>query len=231
MLTFKHSGNAGDIIYSLPAIKTLTDNAVLFLNLNVRIQMRNPEEHPVGGVQLNETMFKMLKPLLLGTGFIKGVYVYNNEEIDYNLDRFRAQPINLSMGNISRWYSNIVEKPVNLTDPWLNSYSILNNRVVIARSERYLNPNLDYSFLTEFNPLFLGIEKEFAIMARIIKGLEFYPVKNFMEMAQMISGSRLFIGNQSLPYAIAEGLKVRRILETCLYAGNVIPCGGECIEV
>jgi len=38
----------------------------------------------------------------------------------------------------------------------------------------------------------------------------------------------LFIGNQSMPFAIAEQLKVKRILEQHYLCPNVIPQGGEC---
>jgi hypothetical protein len=179
---------------------------------------------------LNDKMGAMLRRLLLATDFIKEVEVYENQPVDYDLDRFRAQSINLSQGNISRWYSNIINLPIDLTTPWLKAKPMPVSRLVVARSERYHSEYLDYSFLSEFNPMFIGIEKEFDIMAKVIKGLEYMPVDNFYHMAQIIAGSKMFVGNQSLPYAIAEGLKVPRVLEVCWYAGNVIPCGGNCIE-
>jgi len=49
-------------------------------------------------------------------------------------------------------------------------------------------------------------------------------------MASKISACDLFIGNQSMPFAIAEGLKVRRILEVAPAVPNVIPEGGEFYE-
>ena len=37
--------------------------------------------------------------------------------------------------------------------------------------------------------------------------------KDFLEMAQVIKSSKFFIGNQSVAYPMAEGLKVPRLLE------------------
>jgi hypothetical protein len=42
-------------------------------------------------------------------------------------------------------------------------------------------------------------------------------------MASIIKGSKLFIGNQSLGFAIAEGLKVARILEVFYGKNNCHP--------
>ena len=41
----------------------------------------------------------------------------------------------------------------------------------------------------------------------------------------MISGGKLFIGNQSFPFSVAEGLKVVRLLEVYHRSPNVIPEG------
>jgi len=44
-------------------------------------------------------------------------------------------------------------------------------------------------------------------------------------MAQVIASCKLFIGNQSFPYSIAEALKTKRLLEVYYQAPNVIPNG------
>jgi hypothetical protein len=46
-------------------------------------------------------------------------------------------------------------------------------------------------------------------------------------LASVIKGSELFIGNQSMAYAIAEIIKHPRIVEVCPYANNVIPTGAN----
>ena len=41
-------------------------------------------------------------------------------------------------------------------------------------------------------------------------------------MASIINGSKLFIGNQTFAFSLAEGLKVNRVLELYYAAPNVI---------
>ena len=56
-------------------------------------------------------------------------------------------------------------------------------------------------------------------------------VNDFLQLANMIRSCRLFIGNQSFPYALAEAMKVRRVLELDPSTPNVVPCGGEGYDV
>jgi len=42
-------------------------------------------------------------------------------------------------------------------------------------------------------------------------------------LATIIGSSKAFIGNQSSTYAIAEQMKVKRLLEICVHSPNVIP--------
>jgi hypothetical protein len=52
--------------------------------------------------------------------------------------------------------------------------------------------------------------------------IEHRPVNNFLEFAQVISGSKLFIGNQSCPFSAAKGSKVNRLREVYWRTPNVI---------
>ncbi len=62
-------------------------------------------------------------------------------------------------------------------------------------------------------------------MKKSIPNLVWQPVVNFLELAAVIAGSKLFIGNQSFPFSIAEGLKATRLLEVYHRIPNVIPEG------
>ena len=46
-----------------------------------------------------------------------------------------------------------------------------------------------------------------------IHNLEFHDCKDFLEMAEIIKGSKFFIGNECFAYSIAESLKIPRLLE------------------
>jgi ADP-heptose:LPS heptosyltransferase len=97
------------------------------------------------------------------------------------------------------------------------------NTIIIARSHRYRSPLIDYSFLNGYrNKLFIGVQEEYDDMKKVLPDLEFKPVNDFLEMATIINSCRLFIGNQSFPFSLAEALKVNRLLEVYYKAPNVV---------
>lgn len=223
---FKHSGNSGDIIYSLPAVYALSKNGKAFLHLHANQKGDYRKKyHPLGGVMLNEKIIKMLQALLLYQPRIAVCDTYSGQPVDYDLDLIRQHPISLSKGSISRWYFHVFGIYSNLSDPWLTAPKNENfsNHIVIARSHRYRAPGIDYTFLKKYkNKIFVGVPEEYADMKQYLPELEYYPVNDFLELAAIINGCRLFVGNQSLPFSIAEGLKVNRLLEIFYETPNVI---------
>ena len=240
MLKLKHSGNAGDILYSLPAIRqacyNANDKAILYLHIDQPANYMAGFVHPLGNVMLNKYMATMLKPLLLATNFIEDVLIYNGQKVDYDLDKFRTIGLNLGAGNISRWYFQAFpELTCDLFKPTIEIKlsRILNETIVINRTERYQNGQIDYSILNQYkNPkYFVGTEHEFHLMSKMVKNLQYQEVSNFYELADLINNCKVFIGNQSMNFAIAEQLKSNRILETYFGCPNVIPCGGKAFDI
>ena len=83
------------------------------------------------------------------------------------------------------------------------------------RSLRRQNQFIDYSFLKSYkNIIFIGLENEFNDLKKKISNLEYYNSKDFLELSAIIKNAKLFIGNLSFGYALAEGLKVPRLLES-----------------
>lgn len=222
---FKHSGNAGDIIYSLPTVYALSQNAKAHFHLNINQPAHyGKRQHPLGNLMLNQKMAEMLQPLLNAQEEINSCTIYDSvTPIDYDLDAVRRYPLLLSRGNISRWYFYIFATNYDLSKAWLKVIpdTSFKDRIVIARSQRYRSPGIDYSFLKNYKTAFIGVEQEWKEMKEMLPDIEHVPVKNFLEMAQVIAGSKFFIGNQSFPFSIAEGLKVKRILEVYHLAPNV----------
>ncbi len=64
--------------------------------------------------------------------------------------------------------------------------------------------------------LFVGLKHEWREFIGHHGYVEYVPTANMLEVAQLIAGSDLFIGNQSCANAIAEGLKHNSIQETHL---------------
>jgi hypothetical protein len=222
---FKHSGNAGDIIYSLPTVYALAQNAKAHFHLNINQPGHyGKRPHPLGNLMMNQKMAEMLQPLLAAQKQIHSCAIYDSvTPIDFDLDAIRRYPLLLSRGNITRWYFYIFAVNADLGKPWLHVQpdTSFNDCIVIARSQRYRSPGIDYSFLKNYKTAFIGVEQEWKEMKEMIPNIEHVPVKNFLEMAQVIAGSKFFIGNQSFPFSIAEGLKVKRLLEVYYLAPNV----------
>lgn len=223
--SFKHSGNAGDIIYSLPATIALSNNKSIHYYMNVGQKGHyGKKPHPLGGLMLNEKMADMLKPLLLSQSYITSCGQYRDQPIDFDLDIIRSYPFPLNRGNISRWYFYLFAVNADLSKPWLTVEAdrSWNEYMVISRSQRYQAPGISYSFLKKYGKkIFVGVEAEWREMKEQLPGIEYRPVNDFLELAKMIAGSRLFIGNQSFPFSIAEALKTQRLLEVYHLCPNV----------
>lgn len=226
---FKHSGNAGDIIYALPAIKHLAGGgASLRLALGTPISNKHLV-HPLGHVMLDQRMFDMLAPLLRAQAYIRELEVHQGEAVDFDLDVIRRAPIPHDRLGISRWYGYFLGIAPDLASPWLSVEPdpAARGRVLLARSQRYRNRRLDFRFLSGLPDLaFVGLREEYEDMRRQLPKLEWLQVGDFHQLARLIAGCRLFIGNQSFPFALAEGLKVPRVLELYPLSPNVVPTGG-----
>ena len=238
-LKFKHSGASGDILYSMPAIKKACDlegtDAILYININAPNLHSNPAfKHAYGDVMLNDYAYKMLRPLLMEFDFITDVLPYRNQKIDYDLDKFRSIGMNLAGYDIKRWYALAYPEltNVNYAERILHLDTAPCDYIVVNRTERYQNPNIDYRVLNDLKETiyFTGSTLEFTEFSKLVN-CKYLAVDSFLDLARVINNSKLFIGNQSMNFAIAETLKVRRALEICYYAPNVIPAGGEYFEM
>jgi ADP-heptose:LPS heptosyltransferase len=234
MVKIIHSGNAGDLIYSLPAMRKAAEiqgeKVHLYLRINVPGQYAGMN-HPLGNVQMNQTIAEMLTPLLMATDFIGNCEITEQpQEVHYNFDLFRK--IHNYTGHISQWYFHVYpELTCDLSIPVdfnLNPGNIAFD-IVLNRTSRYHNHTFDYSILKPYQEriTFVGLPQEFKVISAKLPNIKHYEVDNFYELAQAIQGSQLFIGNQSMAFAIAEQMKHPRILEICPTAHNVIPTGAN----
>lgn len=233
MKTFKHSGNAGDILYSLYCIQ---EDAILYLHLNQKGYYGH-NEHPLGDIMLNKAMFNMLKPLLEYHPFIKEVKEYNGEQVDYDLDLFREQETLLDRGSIANWYFECYPELTADTSEQLYSqkpaYDSEEDYIVVNRTFRYRNADVRYKCLNSLDKkiIFVGMDDEFEdFKLRVPKAIRFI-IKDFAQAHDLIRNAAYFIGNQSMMFALAEIMKKPRILEVYKYAPNVIPSGGKFFQV
>ena len=233
-LNFLHSGHCGDLIYSLALIKELSKShqCNLFIGVGKKIEGAY-FKHPAKGVYIDNRIAKQILPLLKFQSFLNEVKIHSEENIDINLDLFRDLPISLNF-NSCRWYFHLTGVHVDLSAPYLNSteHKIIKDKIVILRTFRYRNHFINYKFLNKIEEdiIFIGLKEEFEDLKKDIPKLQHYEPENFFEMSQIIKSSKFFLGNQTPAFAIAESLKVPRLLECSPDFTVVQPIGGNCYD-
>lgn len=223
-ITFLHSGHLGDIINSLPVVKEISKK----VKCNFLIKT-----HSSKNINLTKDAFNKIYPLLKSQPYISKVDQYRGQKIDINLDFFRELPINFNVDSV-RWYSHLTGVFPDLNKPYLlnikKKYEYKNS-IIIIRSLRRQNKNINFNFLKKNRKIFfIGLYPEYLDLKKQIKNLNFYNCKNFLEMAEIINSCKLFIGNLSFGYTIAEALKVPRLLESYLDFPLVYPNGKKGYE-
>jgi len=230
-INFSHSGHTGDVIYGMPAMYALAKGRKinLYLRLNQpATDFTKKMRHPNGNVMLTEKSVELFRPLLSKQPGIHHFGALKDEVVHYDLSLFKAFPFDYRMGSITRYFFLTYGIAGDLWNPWLHvtPNQSFNDAVVVARSSRYRTPKIDYGFLKKYpRVIFVGLPDEFADMQPHIPQMQYQPVNDFLELAEIIAGSRLFIGNQSFPFALAEALKVKRVLEVFYQCPNVMAEG------
>lgn len=238
MIRIIHSGNIGDIIYALPAMRSAAelhgdDGIHLFLLIDQPAGYAAGTSHPLGNVTLNRAIADMAIPLLNHIPFISTVEIITERPagIDYDFDAFRRIGHTYT-GSISRWYFHIypqltcdLSRPIDIALD--DDHRDDTRPIVFNRTERYHGPAFDYRLVHRYSHLmrFVGLPYEYDMIKKKLPDMIYQPVTNFLELALIIRDSEFFIGNQSMAFAIAEIFKIPRAVEICRSAHNVIPCG------
>lgn len=211
MIVFHHRGSMGDIIYSLPTVIAMGGGAMWI----------SKQGH-----------YNFLKPLLDAQPYIERVISIEAQvaSILYlfvELDKYRkVERKNYKDGlfqHLCFCHSVPHNVAIKVDEPWLLFTSDISLKpIVISRSMRYRdNDRIDYRILGDYKNLciFVGTHSELLDFQKTTGfELPYIVCDNAYQMAGIIRYCKLFIGNQSLGFAMAEALKVPRVLE--VYDGN-----------
>lgn len=215
-INFIHSGHIGDIIYALPVIQKISESHSCNLYINIgKSTDQKAYKHISGDVYINDRLYSKLLPLLKKIDYLENIDQYTNQRVDVNLDLFRDFPFELNFITV-RWYSHLTGVFPDFSKVCLKvePHPIIKNKIVIIRSFRVRNSFVDYSFLKKYNNLlFVGLRDEYEDIKKSVPNLEFYDAEDFYELAQIIKASKFYLGNQSFGFALAEIMKVPRLLE------------------
>ncbi len=227
-LSFVHSGHIGDIIYSLACVQDILQRQKV-KKCNYYVKTNLLAIHPIHK-DASGSFLNSLLPLLSSQSYISCAEAYANQEIDFQLDDFRNTGFNLGVGHIGRWYNYCFLCNPDLSKPFLEAEPSdrFKGKIICNRTQRYRNGGISYHFLKGRNDVvFFGLPEEYRDFAGQAGPVEYVQFSSFLDIAKTIAGCRFFIGNQSSLFAVAESLKVPRILEVFLGAPNVVPHGPD----
>lgn len=231
-MIFKHSGTFGDLIYSLSVVKKMGGGTVAVAIENIehcvaQYGYRPDEVDPAHKGRFTTHDFELLIPLLERQSYINEVHTWHQGDAnpDIDLDRFRGVLFRGFEGNYVQAYHmtfGLPFEPKVFDETWLEADAKKIAPVVINRTFRYRCPNgtgtwqglLEQANITQ-NGVFVGTKdehKDFETSTGF--RVQYYPVQDFKELADVIAGADLFMGNQSAAYSIAMGLGKSSVLET-----------------
>lgn len=240
---FLSSGNAGDSIGAIPAMREFYRKTgvkpILYLRKDVEAFYYDGAVHPVKSpdtgknVMLNQQMIDMLIPLFKAQSFYEDVKLYEGEEIGCDLDKIRDTYVGMPGLSLNRWFFYVYpDLACDLSKPWLevpdSDKDLAKGKIIITRTERYTNPHVDYSFLKPYEDelIFSGTMREYNVFCMTYDlNIKKLTVNNFLTLAQAIKQSRFHITNQTMANQISTGLSHPSILEVCGFAPNCIPIG------
>lgn len=146
------------------------------------------------------------------------------EPVGLNMDAWRGRYNNrLNLADMMADTFGMGHSP--RLDPWLVVDPNKIARVVFHRSPRYQNWNFTEVWKRawekyRYDTVFVGSYEEHRDFCTYVGPIARYQTRDYLELARVIEGCDLFVGNQSSPFWLAEGLKKSLILEVCLNCQN-----------
>lgn len=229
---FYHSGDLGDVMYSLPVIKELGGGVLVLSQDYHGMELRDP---------MVEKKCTQLKKLLTGQSYIVSVehigkkpsdidYDLNNARqpfIDWGAGKFTEEEINtLRFKSLISHYEDLYElKETNNYQYYFpKTKKIINGKpIILNRTARYNNKTFPWQQLVDdFKDkiIFVGLGDEYTEFCKNFGKIDYHFTKDYYELMEVIAGAKLFIGNQSFPYSIAEAMKQNCVQETDTWVGN-----------
>ena len=218
--SFKHSGAFGDLIYSLALVKHF-GGGDFYLHLNqidwIGYHYYGSKPNPIHQGRLTEQDYEFMHDFILDLPYINKFNILTPDvEITHNLDRFRPMFVG-HPGNYVDIYATVFgirdvgTQTMMRNTAWLevkNPKRIA--RTVINRTNRWLPPQLGPAWSESDwakDAVFIGLANEYTDFVRATGyDIEHYPTQSMLDMAEVIAGADLFIGNQSSALSLAIGL-------------------------
>lgn len=240
VMTAVHFGTIGDVIASIPAMRQahkLTGKMiVLYLMKNTPAKYYQENIHPTRDengkeVFLNQDMIDMMIPFFKAQSFMKDVLVHEEgQHIDLDLNMITKTFVNQPYHSLAKWYFYCYpDLTCDLSIPYIDIPDTdvdfgTKGKLIVARTARYNNDKIDYSFLKRYedNLIFSGTMREYNNFCMSFDlNIPKLTISNFLELAQSVKQASGLLSNQTMIAQIAEGIKSPRVVELCQQAPNV----------
>lgn len=216
--TFKHSGDMGDIIYSLPVIKNSGKGIMLLDTTGGLGEVECQAQCIDGKTKFNKKAFEFIEPVISAQEYIQECREYKFADIpDVNLNKFRAK---FSDPNSRSKTKNLLDLHLdyfgmpewNPNEAWLKPTEVkrLDRKIIVCRSPR-MQSNFPWFQSNKFtfrdHAVFIGLDKEheFFEWTFDIK-IPHVKVNNALEMLNLIAGCETFVANSTFALSLAIGL-------------------------
>jgi hypothetical protein len=218
-MTISSEGDIGDVVYLLGILKSLPNGPHTLLCEASKSTKTGADP---------QRLVSLIGPLAEQQPYIKECRVARPDDvIDWRSAEFRKlkhyTPGETLMQAHLNHYNKVSRQRlvVKGDTPWLTvkPSPLSKGRIVVNRTGRYRNSRFPWGKVVDHYKhllLFVGLHHEWREVCGHFGYMDYAPTSNMLEVAEIIAGSELFIGNQSCSNAIAEGLKHPRIQETDL---------------
>jgi hypothetical protein len=246
-LIFHHTGDTGDIIYSLPVMKAL-GGGVLFISPDSRYPYPRPcRVSPTAETANNIACLTNQQDYVWNTLWTHGLPF--STDVDFNMFRDCYRVPNHLDHHASLF--SLHQKPFGVTwpedEPWLTvdkPILIPGRDIVVNRTGRFHQDFFPWAQLVYkygHRMIFVGSPEEH----QTFRGfgvpqidIPYHHTPTLLELARVIAGAKVFIGNQSAPMAVALGLGTNLIQEVwpgnpncILKRCNAIYCMNDKVEI
>ena|SRR5215510_4961915 len=226
ILKFYHSGDLGDIIFSLPLIRWKGRGSLILDASDCKFDpVVNWASGLLSNTKLNYESCLSISGLLRIQDYIEDVQIVEGpvDFCDINLNLFREH---IHFNNLAYSHLAILEddsqRYFDLTKkPWIQVEPMPlppGKDVVIARNLRYQSNHYFWECLprdVSGRAVFIGSELEYKVFTYLFPYHEvvYLETKSILNLARLIAGAKQFIGNQGLPHALAEAMNIQLTCE------------------
>lgn len=250
LTTLLHFGSLGDIVYSISTARALFESHRRPVNFVIAWGGKFAEHdlmiHPFERYWIDETRAMQVAELLRYQPWYEDVHV-----VDYETGRSilagpdRADVHHVYAGGIlfktgcplpEHQFVNLGVH-TDLSVRWIDLpgevpkvAQFASPPIIVARSQRYHNQFVSYRSLLPYadqHPTyFVGLPTEYEAFCRDFGAfLPHLHTETVMDLAHVIDQAGMFVGNQSMPYVLSDGLKTPRVLEVCTRQDHARPYG------